>query len=80
MCEGEGCEHCDDGQYRLTTCARRYVDGYLVRAINMVSNMDNGLLPTAGGLLDQSAWFLDLRTALTNEQNIIDTERMERRR
>jgi hypothetical protein len=42
--------------------------------------MDSGFLPVAGGLLDQSAWFIDLRTALTNEQNIIDTERIERRR
>jgi len=39
---------------------------------------DKGFLPMAGGLLDQSAWFLDLWAAMTNEQNKIDAERMER--
>jgi hypothetical protein len=34
-----------------------------------------GLLPIAGGTLDQSAWFIDLMQTLESEQNRIDNER-----
>jgi len=43
----------------------------------MVSMVDKGFLPSAGGLLDQSAWFLDLMSAVNNEQNKIDSERLK---
>lgn len=35
-------------------------------------------LPTAGGLLDQSAWFIDLWQTMNSEQALIDAERIER--
>lgn len=76
ICNGYGCNECDEGVCKLTQCARVYTRE-LVRAINMVSHVDKGLLPSAGGLLDQSAWFLDLITAVTNEQNKIDSERLK---
>jgi len=44
----------------------------------MAVSADKGFLPCAVGLLDQSSWFLDLWTALHNEQNKLDAERMER--
>jgi hypothetical protein len=50
----------------------------LVAAINFATHASAGLLPCAGGLLDQSAWFLDLLTTLNNEQNRIDAERIEK--
>ena len=43
----------------------------------MAIQAEKGFLPISGGLLDQSAWFLDLRAAMTNEQNKIDAERIE---
>ena len=43
----------------------------------MAIQAEKGFLPIYGGLLDQSAWFLDLWAAMTNEQNKIDAERIE---
>ncbi len=74
-CDGEGCNECDDGFFSVEICCRNYVDGYLVRAINMACHAEKGMLPVAGGILDQSAWFVAVWSALTNEQNAIDAER-----
>jgi len=77
ICDGYGkCSACDGGTFKLTQCARVYTRE-LVKAINMVSMVDKGFLPSAGGLLDQSAWFLDLMSAVNNEQNKIDSERLK---
>ena len=75
-CDGEGCKDCDDGQFAITVCARKYVDNYLVQAINMATMADRHL-PQSGGILDQSAWFIELWTTLNNEQAKIDTEKMK---
>jgi hypothetical protein len=63
----------------LTICAKRYVGSELVKAINLASLADKHL-PAAGGILDQSAWFVDLWTTIQNEQNKIDAERIAERR
>jgi len=47
-------------------------------AINVAAMCDKGMLPVAGGIADQSAWFLSLWQQLTNDQNKIDAERIER--
>lgn len=78
ICSGEGCEHCDDGFFSLFECARTFTRE-LIRPMNMAIASDKGFLPVAGGLLDQSAWFLDLMTTLHNEQNKLDAEQAERR-
>jgi hypothetical protein len=49
----------------------------MIRAINLAAAADRHL-PQAGGLLDQSAWFVDLWTMLQSEQNKIDADRIER--
>lgn len=79
MCNAYGCEHCDEGHFKLTICARKYVDNSLARAINMTTYADKGIMPVGGGLLDQSAWFIDLWSTITDEENTIDRERQERR-
>ena len=85
MCGGTGgskddpCEHCTEGAFKLTTCARRFVEPELVRAINMATQADKGFLPTSGGLLDQSSWFYSLWSMVNDEQIKIDNERLERR-
>lgn len=41
----------------------------------MACHAEKGILPVAGGLLDQSAWFVSVWSMLMNEQNAIDAER-----
>lgn len=43
--------------------------------MNFASHADNGYLPSGGGILDQSAWFVSLWNTLTAEQSKIDNER-----
>jgi hypothetical protein len=76
-CYGVGCGECSKGFFRLTICGRKFVDGEMIRAINLAAAADRHL-PQAGGLLDQSAWFVDLWTMLQSEQNKIDADRIER--
>lgn len=77
-CNGAGCSECDDGFFKLTTCARKIVDSYLITAINFACYADKGFLPQQGGLLDQSAWWLALWLQLSNEQNKIDVAQSEK--
>jgi hypothetical protein len=43
----------------------------------MATHAEKGMFPVAGGLLDQSAWFIDLWSSLNSEQARIDAERMK---
>jgi hypothetical protein len=77
ICDGIGCYHCEDGHFKLKQCGRKYVDPYIVRAINMANNAERGFLPVAGGILDQSAWFVSLWSTLACEQSAINEERLK---
>jgi hypothetical protein len=52
----------------------------MTQAINMASYAAKGHLPVVGGLLDQSAWFVDLWSTLESDQAQIDNEIAEERR
>lgn len=73
-CDGAGCDKCEQGFWRLTECGRKFV-GSMATAVNYATYADKGILPVGGGLLDQSNWFIEVWTALSNEQSAIDRER-----
>lgn len=58
----------------MHVCCKKYVSS-VARAINMASLADKHL-PTAGGMLDQSAWFIDLWISLQNDSNKLESERI----
>jgi hypothetical protein len=45
----------------------------------MASYADKGILPVAGGLLDQSAWFFNLWMLVDNETKKIEQEQRRER-
>lgn len=49
----------------------------MIEAINLASMSGGGDWPVTGGLMDQSAWFLQLKQALDSDQNQIEAEQME---
>jgi len=49
----------------------------LISDIQIVAASEHHL-PVAGGLLDQSAWWFELRKLLKSEENRIDNERAKR--
>lgn len=79
MCDQKGCENCRDGYYRLDECPREFVGHELIADINIASLCVDGVLPVGGGVLDQSAWFIDLWTTLRNNEDQIKQEQTERR-
>ena len=80
QCEGDGqrggepCEACIDGFFQVTQCPKKEVGG-LSEWIWLCGQEQ---LPESGGLLDQPAWFLDLKQTLQSEHNAIDEERLAR--
>lgn len=84
-CDGEGaykgtqCGACDGvGRYRVTECFQDYSRS-LVEPLNLaVLVTSSHTWPVAGGLLDQSAWFLELQQRFESECNRVDNERSKR--
>jgi hypothetical protein len=78
MCGGDGCQECEDGYYSVTTCPNKYIGQELISDIGIISASDHHL-PVAGGLLDQSAWWFELRSLLRSEEHRVSEEQSKRR-
>jgi hypothetical protein len=78
-CEGDGCEHCSGGYFSLTECPSIFIGRDLIDEIRIVTATEQHL-PVAGGLLDQSAWWFELRERLRSEEARIRDEQDKRRR
>ena len=84
VCDGVGyrmfkqikipCPSCEDGKFKLNECPREFIGREMTVAINLAANSGKGDWPIAGGLLEQSAWFMSLRQTLLAEQNKIEAE------
>lgn len=59
-------------------CPRTYLGNDFVQAVNLAGMCGDGILPVSGGLLEQSAWFIDLWQTLKSEQSAIETEQIEK--
>ena len=76
ICNGAGdCEHCREGFFVVDRCPREYMGGEFIQAVNYASMSGKGDWPVPGGLLDQAAWFLQLKQELESEQNRIEADR-----
>lgn len=62
----------------IKECPSKYIGQELISDIQVVSASEQHL-PVAGGLLDQSAWWFELRQLLRIEEHKITEEQMERR-
>lgn len=77
ICEGAGCDECKQtGNMLITECGRK-ATRHLVSAVNMAMHAAKGTLPVAGGILDQSAWFVALWNAFDNDMAMIRKEDSE---
>lgn len=76
-CGGIGCDQCVDGWFAVTQCPSKYIGQELISDIQIVSACEHHL-PVAGGLLDQSAWWFELRSLLKSEEHLIQEEQARR--
>lgn len=80
-CKSRGCNHCDQkGHFEVEGCPRKFVGAKLIDAINVAGMCADGLMPAPGGIMDQSSWFIDLWSTLRSEENMIELEKLERKR
>lgn len=77
-CDGEGCEECQDGYFTITECPAKFIGSELIQDIQIVSACEHHL-PVVGGLLDQSAWWFELKETLRREENRIQDDQSKRR-
>lgn len=78
LCNGEGCEHCDEGWYSVTQCPSEYIGPQMISDIRIVAASDTHL-PVAGGLFDQSAYWFELRGLLKSEEDRVQADQWERK-
>ena len=76
-CSEKGCDYCEGGFYQVTECPSKYIGQELIQDIRIVTSTEQHL-PVAGGLLDQSAWWFELKTLLKSEENVIENEKAKR--
>lgn len=68
-CHEAGCERCTGlGYFSLTTCPVQFVDDDCSELIRLAVLFEMGLPPVAGGVLDQSHWFVEACAFLWAEQ------------
>jgi hypothetical protein len=77
-CGGDGCKECDNGYFKITQCPQQFIGQDLLSDIQVITASEHHL-PVAGGLLDQSAWWFELRETLRREENRVKDEQSERR-
>ncbi len=78
-CDESGCEACDNqGYIEITDCPKDYVGHRVSSAANLAAWVSKGILPEAGGMNDQDAWFVSVQNALESDVNRIEDERRKR--
>jgi len=72
-CGGVGCGACNNGQFDLNQCPQEFCRE-VVPALGLIDRFNDGQAPVDGGVLDQSAWFVDAANFIKREDAIIKSE------
>jgi hypothetical protein len=72
-CHGAGCEDCRDGKIRIDGCPNRQCQD-MYSFIQLSDLFSKGILPTAGGALDQSASFIEAVQFFESDQAKVRAE------
>ena len=77
VCDGDGCEECVDGWFTVSECPARFIGSELIQDIQVISSSEHHL-PVAGGILDQSAWWFELKETLRREERRVQEDQQRR--
>lgn len=64
---------------QIEGCPKRYIGREITEAVNVASLCGNGTLPIAGGLMDQSAWFVSMWQTLESDTAKIEADQWRRK-
>ena len=73
-CDGEGCDHCSDGSVDVVGCPNKFC-GEVSQVVRLGDLFSKGLPPVSGGVLDQSAWFIQAVGILARDEDQIKYDR-----
>jgi hypothetical protein len=75
-CDESGCDACEGrGYFEIVDCPKDYVGHRVSTAANLAAWVSKGVLPEAGGIYDQDAWFVSVQNALEADVNRIEEQR-----
>ena len=77
VCDGCGCEECKDGAFELDGCPNSFCSK-IVQSIDLIDLFGKGLPPITGGVLDQSASFIEAARCFESEEGKVRNERSSR--
>jgi hypothetical protein len=76
-CNGGGCEDCQDGVFAIEGCPNSYCRS-IVTSIDLIDLFGKGMPPINGGVLDQSASFIDAVQFFESEERKVANDRSSR--
>lgn len=76
-CDGAGCDKCRQGMVRITGCPNEYCLS-IAPLVSLAELFKKGIPPVAGGVLDQSVWFVEAARILDRESAMIERENAKR--
>lgn len=77
MCQGHGCDGCDDGYVRIQGCPTRFCSS-IAEVVDLIDMANKGHMPVSGGVLDQSAGFVEAVQQFNNEMARVRNEQLSR--
>ena len=69
VCRSDGCDACKDGFWTVEGCPTDYCQS-VAAVVEMIDLFWQGMPPIAGGVLDQSAWFVQAARKLKTEDSL----------
>ena len=74
VCEQEGCRHCDEkGHFEIMGCPNKYCED-VFSMVELIGLFDDGIPPVQGGVLDQSAPFIQSRQFFKSQLAIMGAD------
>jgi hypothetical protein len=77
VCNGTGCEECEDGRWQLGDCPNRLAQD-LGSFFDLAAMLDAGIPPNAGGACDQPLWFVRAYRRYKHDITVAENERIRR--
>ena len=74
-CNENGCGHCDDlGFFKVDCCPQEFIGRDLIGFVKFCDFAKRGTMPIAGGMLDQTNWFIEAANCMIDEDRRVKSD------